>query len=86
VFSGPSENGFVWIHLLENRYKSGLTTLKTRDSFVRRKIVAVLVSEEAVRQVEATFSEVQGNLCGMEAVSYTCRKCLCGKFYADGFT
>jgi hypothetical protein len=43
VFSGPSENGFVRIHVLEHRYRGGLTTLKTRDAFVRRKAVAVLV-------------------------------------------
>jgi hypothetical protein len=32
-----------------------LTTLKTRDAFVRRKAVAVLVSDEAVRPEDATF-------------------------------
>jgi hypothetical protein len=37
-------------------------------------------SDEAVGQVEATSIEVQGNLCGRQAVSYKC------KFYADGFT
>jgi hypothetical protein len=43
VFSGPSENGFVRIHLLELRYKDGLTTLKTRVTFVRRKAVVIIM-------------------------------------------
>jgi hypothetical protein len=70
TFSGPSENVFVPIHLLEHRYRGGLTTLKTRYVFVRRKPLSI---------------EVQGNLCGREAVSYKCRKRLFGKFYAEGF-
>jgi hypothetical protein len=53
VFSGPSGNGFIRIHLLEHRYRGGL---ETRDSFVRRKAVAFLVCDEAVRQEEATFN------------------------------
>jgi hypothetical protein len=43
------------------------------------------VSDEDVRQAEATLVEGEGNLCGREAVSYRCRKRLCGKFYAGGF-
>jgi hypothetical protein len=50
-----SGNGFIRIHLLENLYRDALTTLKPRDGFVRRKAVAVLLYDEAVRQVEATF-------------------------------
>jgi hypothetical protein len=74
VFSGPSEIGFVLIDLLEHRYRGGLTALRTRDAFVRRKAVAVLVlSDEAVLSFD-----VQGNLCGREAVSYRCRKRLFG--------
>jgi hypothetical protein len=47
VFSGPSENGFVRIRL-EHLYGGGYTTLKIRDYFQRRKMVAILVSEDAV--------------------------------------
>jgi hypothetical protein len=43
VFSRPSENGFVQIHLLEHCYRSGLTTLKTRDAYVRRKAAGILI-------------------------------------------
>jgi hypothetical protein len=49
VFSGPSENGFIRIHLLEHRYRGDMTMLKTRNAFVRRKVVASLVTEEAVQ-------------------------------------
>jgi hypothetical protein len=57
VFSGPSENGFIRIHLLQHRYRGDLTMLKIRNSFVRRKVVAGLVDEEAVQQVEATLNQ-----------------------------
>jgi hypothetical protein len=43
VFSGPSGNSFARIRLLEHRHRGGLTTLKTRDAFVERKVVAVLM-------------------------------------------
>jgi hypothetical protein len=56
LFSRLLEKGFLRIHLLEHRYRGGLTTLKTRNAFVRRKSVAALLCDEAVRQVEATFS------------------------------
>jgi hypothetical protein len=86
VFSGPSENSFVRIHLLEHRYGGGLTTLKTRDAHTRRKAVAVLVWVMRLYGRWRPLSvEVQGNLCGREAVSYRCRVRLCSKFCADGF-
>jgi hypothetical protein len=43
VFNGPSENGFAQIHLSEHQYRGGLTTLKTREAFQKRKTVAILV-------------------------------------------
>jgi hypothetical protein len=70
VFSGPSENGFVGIHLLKHPYRRGLTTLKTRDASLRRKAVAVMRLYGRWRPLSI---EVQGNLWGREAVSYRCR-------------
>jgi hypothetical protein len=85
VFSRSSENGFVGIHLLEHRYRGRLTALKTRDAFVRIKAVADLVWVVRLYSRWRPLSiEVQGNLCGRKAVSYKCRKGLCGKFCADG--
>jgi hypothetical protein len=43
VFSRPSKNGFVIIHLNEYRYRGGPTTLRDRDAFARREVVAILV-------------------------------------------
>jgi hypothetical protein len=54
VFRGPSEIGFVGIHLLEHRHRGGLATVKTRAAFVRSKAVTVLVEVEV--KVEATFN------------------------------
>jgi hypothetical protein len=86
MFSGASGSGFGRIHLLEHRYRGGLTTLKTRDPFVRRKAIAVLVWMMRLYGRWGPISvEVQGNLCGMEAVSYGCLKRLRGKFCANGF-
>jgi hypothetical protein len=63
VFSGPTENGFRRIYLLEHRYACGLTTLKTKDAFARGREVAILT------QVKRLYSrwrplliEVQENL------------------------
>jgi hypothetical protein len=39
VFSGHSENSFMRITLLEQPFRGGMTTLKNKDAFVRRKTV-----------------------------------------------
>jgi hypothetical protein len=43
LFIGPSGNGFIRIQLLKHRYIGGSTTLETRDVFVRKKTVAIIV-------------------------------------------
>jgi hypothetical protein len=56
ALSKRSVSAFVRILLLEYLYGDGMTTLKTKNVCVRTKAVAVLVSEEAVRQVDATLN------------------------------
>jgi hypothetical protein len=86
VFSGPSENGFIWSHLLEHQCRRGLTTSKTRDAFVKRKAVAIPMWVMRLYGRWRLLSiEIQGNMCRREAMSYRCQKRMCGKFYADRF-
>jgi hypothetical protein len=46
VFRGSSENSSVRNNLLEHQHRCSLSTLKTSDEFVRRKVVDVLVLEK----------------------------------------
>jgi hypothetical protein len=43
MFSGSSKNIFIRNRLLEHQYRGDLTTLKTRDAFVRRKALTVFM-------------------------------------------
>jgi hypothetical protein len=71
MFSGPSENVFVRMHLLEHWYNVGVSTLKTRDAFVRRKSMTALGwVKRLYGKWRSVLFEVQGNLCGREAVNY----------------
>jgi hypothetical protein len=47
VFSGSSEKDFVRNHFLEHQHRCSLSTPKTRDEFVRRKAVIVLMWEKS---------------------------------------
>lgn len=88
--SGSSRCGFLPIKLLEvlmHQYRGGLTTSKTRDAFVRKKAVAILMwVMRLYSRLRPLSIEMQGNLCGKEVVIYRCRKRLYGKFIADRFT
>jgi hypothetical protein len=60
VFSRTSENGFSRIHLLELSNSGGLTTQKTRDAFVRIKVVDVLCEGRGCMADEDTFNRSLG--------------------------
>jgi hypothetical protein len=79
------QQAFAHIHIREHRYSGAVTTLRTRDEFVRRQTVAVLVGVMRLYGTWRPLSiEVQRNLCGREGGSYRYRKRLCGPLCADG--
>jgi hypothetical protein len=59
--------------------------LKTKDAFVRRKALVLVLVKRLYGRWRPLSIEVQGDMCGKVAVSYRCGKGLCGKSYADRF-